>query len=154
MAGGDGAEEREARYRDEGYWRDDLLTALLYSHAQAKPEQRAVIDGKVRITWSGLLTAARKAAGALSAAGVGPDDVVSTQLPNGADIVILHLGIELLGAIHNPLAIQFREHELTQIAKLVEPKLVVHPGTLDGIDYAAIHAGADFGTGGVAGVEQ
>jgi acyl-CoA synthetase (AMP-forming)/AMP-acid ligase II len=80
-----------------------------------------------------------------------PGDVVSTQLPNGADMVVLHLAVELAGGMHNPLAVQFREHELSQIAGLVRPTLVIHPGPLDGIDYSAIHARADLGESATVG---
>ena len=130
----------EAGYRDAGYWDQELLTQCVTRHARSKANEIAVVDGNNRLTWHELELEARRAAGALRDKGVGERDIVSTQLPNGADIVIMHLATELLGAVHNPLAVQFREHELNQVTELLGSKVVVHPGVLDGIDYHAIHA--------------
>jgi non-ribosomal peptide synthetase component E (peptide arylation enzyme) len=138
------------RYRESGFWRDELLTDRVASHARAKPSAIAIVDGEDELTWHELFLAARQAAAQLTSAGVTRHDVVSTQLPNGSDIVVLHLAIELLGGIHNPLAVQFREHELNQIAALVQPKIVIHPGQLDGIDYSVIHANTAMGKAGKA----
>ena len=65
---------------------------------------------------------------------------MSSQLPNSADVVVLHVAVELAGGIHNPLAVQFREHEIDQIVGLLGSRLVLHPGTWHDVDYAAIHA--------------
>lgn len=139
-----------ARYRELGYWREELLTHRIFDHARRWPDRTAVIDGQTRLSWSDLSTKALSAAGTLRDRNVTQYDVVSTQLPNGIDIIVMHLAIELLGAIHNPLAIQFREHELNQIAELLGSKMVVHPGFLDGIDYGAIHARTAAGHSGKA----
>ena len=108
------------------------------------------MDGDVRLTWESLWSRVLDSAHTLVRKGVGRGDVVSTQLPNGIDIVVLHLATELVGAIHNPLAIQFREHELNQIDDLMRPVLVVHPGDLDGRDYSTIHARTNAGSDGRA----
>lgn len=137
-----------AGYRDRGYWQEQLLSGCVSAHAATKPNATAVTDGKGRLTWSELLVAAKGAAVRLSMLGVTEGDVVSTQLPNGIGIVVMHLAVELLGAVHHPLAVQFREYELNQVAGIVQPALVVHPGIHDGVDYAAIHAATNPGAAG------
>jgi acyl-CoA synthetase (AMP-forming)/AMP-acid ligase II len=137
------------RFRDEGWWREGLLTDEVRAWAARRPDALALVDGGLRLTWSQLWGRAVRAAGSLQAAGVRPGDVVSTQLPNGVDIVVLHLAAELAGAVHNPLAVQFREHELDQIGELMRPTLVVHPESADDeVDYAAVHARTAAGRSG------
>ncbi len=142
--------EPSRRFRDEGYWRDDLLTDHVRSHAERDPSGTAIVDGARRLSWAQLWAASARCAQRLRELGVSAGEVVSTQLPNGAEIVALHLATELVGAAHNPLAVQFREYELGQVADIMEPTLVIHPGILDGIDYGAIHAGTKAGRSGRA----
>jgi len=142
--------DRAVRYREEGLWREERLSDDVRRHAARAGDALALVDGGLRLRWSELWERARQSAAALAAAGVGRGDVVSTQLPNGADCVVLHLAIELLGAVHNPLAVQFREHELDQISGLLGSRLVIHPGRRRDVDYAALHARSAAGRAGRA----
>jgi acyl-CoA synthetase (AMP-forming)/AMP-acid ligase II len=128
------------RYRDEGWWRPELLTDHVRAWAAKLPYVTAVVDGPLRLTWAQLWDSARRTAAQLARLGVGAGDVVSTQLPNGVEIIVSHLAAELVGAVHNPVALQFRTHELDQIHSLLEPKLMVYPATAQRDDFAAIHA--------------
>jgi acyl-CoA synthetase (AMP-forming)/AMP-acid ligase II len=142
------AEQDARRWRDEGLWRTERLTDYVRRWAAETPDRDAVVDGDRRVTWAQLLERARAAAAALQDLGVAPGDVVSTQMPNSLDMVVLHLGVELAGAVHNPLAVQFRQHELDQIGGILQPRLVVHPGVVRGVDYAEIHAATEAGRSG------
>jgi acyl-coenzyme A synthetase/AMP-(fatty) acid ligase len=128
------------RYRAEGWWRDARLTDDVRRWVSTRGDRIAVVDERRRITRSELWREARAAAVVLSGLGVGSGDIVSSQLPNGVDVVVLHIAVELAGAIHNPLAVQFREHELDQVYGLLDSKIVVHPRTWRGVDYAKVHA--------------
>ena len=128
------------RYRDEGWWRPELLTDHVRAWAAKLPYVTAVVDGPLRLTWAQLWDSARRTAAQLARLGVGAGNVVSTQLPNGVEIIVSHLAAELVGAVHNPVALQFRTHELDQIHSLLEPKLMVYPATTQRDDFAAIHA--------------
>jgi len=136
------------RYRAEGWWREDLLTDVVRRWASAQGDRVAVLDEHRRITWSQLWAEARAAAGALVRLGVGPGDIVSSQLPNGADVVVLHVAVELAGGIHNPLAVQFRAHEIDQVYGLLGSRLVLHPDTWHGVDYSAVHGASKAATDG------
>jgi acyl-CoA synthetase (AMP-forming)/AMP-acid ligase II len=133
------------RYRDEGWWRSELLTDDVRRFAQASGDRTAVVDGARRFTYAELWSESRRVAAVLSSLGVTPGDVVSSQLPNGWECVVVHLAAELAGAIHNPLAIQFREHEIDQVTNLLDTALVINPGSYRGTDYAAIHAATTGG---------
>lgn len=142
------AELDHQRWREQGLWRSERLTDYVRRWATDTPDRDAVVDGDRRVTWSQLLERSRAAAAALQDLGVSAGEVVSTQMPNSLDMVVLHLGVELLGAVHNPLAVQFRQHELDQIGGILEPRLVLHPGELRGVDYAAVHADTAAGRAG------
>jgi len=142
------AETDHQRWREQGFWRRERLTDYVRRWAEQTPDRDAVVDGERRCTWAELLERSRAAAAALTALGCAPGDVVSTQMPNSLDMVVLHLGVELMGGVHNPLAVQFRQHELDQIGGILQPRLVLHPGTLRGTDYAAIHAATEAGRSG------
>jgi cyclohexanecarboxylate-CoA ligase len=142
------AEADHQRWRDQGLWRTERLTDYVRRWAAQTPHRDAVVDGERRVSWAQLLERSRAAAAALMQLGCAPGDVVSTQMPNSLDMVVLHLGVELMGAVHNPLAVQFRQHELDQIGGILQPRLVVHPGELRGVDYAAIHASTEAGRAG------
>lgn len=141
------------RYRHQGWWRGDRLTDDVRRWASTRGDQLAVVDEHRRITWSQLWNEARAAAAALQRLGVGPGDIVSSQLPNSADVVVLHVATELAGGIHNPLAVQFREHEIDQIVGLLGSTLVLHPGTWHDVDYAAIHAAYILNTSGTVAMK-
>jgi acyl-CoA synthetase (AMP-forming)/AMP-acid ligase II len=131
-------EQDHERYRDEGWWREDRLTDHVRRWAASQGDRVAVIDEHRRITWHELWREARAAAAALQRLGLGHGEIVSSQLPNSVDVVVLHVAVELAGGIHNPLAVQFREHEIDQIYGLLGSTLVLHPGTWRDVDYAAV----------------
>jgi acyl-coenzyme A synthetase/AMP-(fatty) acid ligase len=133
------------RYRDEGWWQDDRLTDDVRRHAKTGGARIAVVDGERRFSYADLWREAQRIGAALTALGVSQGDVVSSQLPNGWECVVVHLASELAGAIHNPLAIQFREHEIDQVTNLLDTKLVVNPGVYRETDFAAIHAATQGG---------
>ena len=143
-------DDRAVAYRNEGLWRPELLTDHVREHVRSKANCKALVDDDGAVTWSELWALAQRSGAALSERGVVRGDIVSTQLPNARAMVVLHLAIELIGAIHNPLAMQFREHELDQLGQLLAPRLVVHPGQVGDIDYAAIHGRTASGRSGVS----
>ncbi|MEX0666399.1 MAG: AMP-binding protein [Acidimicrobiia bacterium] len=141
-------EQDHERYRSEGWWREDRLTDDVHRWASTQGDRVAVIDEHRRITWAELWNEARATAAALQRLGIGPGDIVSSQLPNGADVVVLHVAVELVGGVHNPLAVQFREHEIDQVYGLLGSRLVLHPGTWRDVDYGAIQRATQAATDG------
>lgn len=133
------------RYREEGWWRPERLTDDVRRLATSGPDRPAVVDGDRRFTYGDLWGETRRVAARLAGLDVRPGDVVSSQLPNGWECVVLHLAVELANAVHNPLAIQFREYEIDQVTNLLDSALVVNPGVHRGTDYAAIHASTTGG---------
>jgi acyl-CoA synthetase (AMP-forming)/AMP-acid ligase II len=71
----------------------------------------------------------RAVAGALRARGVGPGSVVSWQLTNELDTLVLMLALSLVRAVQNPLLHTLREREVTFICAQMNTELLVTTGS-------------------------
>jgi cyclohexanecarboxylate-CoA ligase len=79
------------------------FASRLAEHASRRPHALALVAGDTRLTYGALADRVARVAATLARAGVGPDCVVSSQLPNGAEAFVLALAVNHLGAIHNPI---------------------------------------------------
>lgn len=132
--------ERVAELTAAGWWRNETLDAFLDRWARERPDKPAVVDAGGRLTWSGLARAVERVAHGLRAAGVEPDSVVSTQLPNWNEWVLLALACLRLGAILNPIPPTYRANELRFILGTLESRAFVIPARFRGHDYVAMAA--------------
>ena len=62
-------------------------------------------------------------------------DVISFQLPNWNEFVILHFAVTRIGAISNPLIPIYREREIGFMVKMAESKMIVIPDEFRGFNY-------------------
>ena len=74
----------------------------------------------------------------LAAAGIGPGDVVSCQLPNCNEWIILALATIELGAVLNPIPPTYRANELRFILNALEARALVVPARFRNHDHAAM----------------
>jgi cyclohexanecarboxylate-CoA ligase len=79
------------------------FAARLARWAAQRPDHLAVVDGARRVTYRELDALVAAVATALATEGVGPGDVVSSQLPNGLEAVALCLANDRLGCVHHPI---------------------------------------------------
>jgi cyclohexanecarboxylate-CoA ligase len=117
-------EEVEA-HRSSGRWPGTLLGQHLRHAADRHPDKPALIDARGRLTYGELATAVDEAALGLLDLGVRGGDVVTVQLPNWSEFVVLRLALERMGAIVNPIAPVFREHEVSDMLRLARPVAAV-----------------------------
>src|SRR5574341_742479 len=123
------SEERIRRESGRGVWPNRVVTDYLDRWAAEKPQATALV------VWE--LEAARAAA-ALEHSGVRAGDVVSFQLPNWWQFVVLYLATVRLGAVANPLMPIFRSRELSFMLRQAEPRVFVSPLRFRGFDHAAL----------------
>ncbi len=71
-----------------------------------------MIDGARRLTYAELDAFVDSIAARLRGHGVGPGDVVTSQLPNGIEALALCLAANRLGAVHNPVVATYRQREI------------------------------------------
>jgi cyclohexanecarboxylate-CoA ligase len=131
---------RRDRARLAGHWQDRLVDAYVASAAAMRPEAVAVVDGVATLTYQNLERSVRAASASLAALGVGRGEVVSWQLPNWHEAVILHHAVLRLGAVSNPIVPIYRHREVGYILRQAESQVVVVPGDFRGFDYPAMIA--------------
>ena len=131
---------RRDRARLAGHWQDRLVDAYVAGAAAERPGAVAVVDGAATLTYGHLERSVRAVAASLAALGVGRGEVVSWQLPNWHEAVILHHAVLRLGAVSNPIVPIYRHREVGYILRQAESQVVVVPGDFRGFDYQAMIA--------------
>lgn len=131
--------EEAALYRRAGCWRDEDLGSYLQWAAREFGEKVAVVDRARRVTFAEVAAQVERVAAAFAARGVGPGDVVSFQLPNWLEAIVVFHAAARLGAVANPIVPIYRAHELRFILRQARSKLVVVPGRFRGFDYAQLY---------------
>ncbi|MBY6682302.1 AMP-binding protein [Rhodococcus sp. BP-316] len=109
------ADELVREYRARGHWSDDTVGSLLTRCAAARPDALAVVDGDRRSTFGDIERDASRLALSLQRLGVSRDSVVSFQLPNCVEAVIVFHAVMKLGAVANPIVPIYREQEVSFI---------------------------------------
>lgn len=104
------------------------MTAATFAHALAQwtarqPAKTAVVDANRRLTYAELDVAVDGLAAGLRLRGIQPGDVVSSQLPNCIESMLLCFAADRLGAVHNPIVTIYREREVTFIRQQAESAL-------------------------------
>jgi cyclohexanecarboxylate-CoA ligase len=127
-----------------GLWLDRTINDELDACVAHCPDREALVAVRVeagdtrRFTYRELATMADRIAVGLSRLGVGRDDVVSMQLPNGWPFTALYLACSRIGAVLNPLMPIFRERELSFMLGHGESKVLVVPKRFRGFDHEAM----------------
>jgi cyclohexanecarboxylate-CoA ligase len=121
-----------------GYWLNRTITDYLDEAAAATPDKVAFVDARRRITYGELRRQVDRCALGLLELGVTPGDVVSFQLPNWIEWVVVHFAATRIGAVSNPLIPIYREREVGFMVGLARSKVVVVPREFRGFDYPAM----------------
>lgn len=123
---------------EAGLWRGQIITDFLDAFAASWPDKLAIIDRRGVCSYGELQRLSVRCAAGLLALGLGRQDVVSLQLPNSREWVILHIAATRIGAITNPLVPMYRERELEFMLRLAETRLLVVPDRFRNYDHAAM----------------
>jgi len=134
-------QQRIDAMRAGGWWRDENLLDHFDAALQACPDAIAIVDyrtetgEKILVTYRQLADRAERVAVALAHYGIEKQDVVSFQLPNWWEFVVINLACLRIGAVSNPLMPIFREHELSFMVDFAESKILIIPKTFRGFDH-------------------
>ena len=128
------------RFRAAGHWRDRTVDHFLERAATLYPDTVAVIDGDRRLTFADVERESLRLAAALYDRGVRPGDVVSFQLPNSADAVVVFHAIHRVRGVANPIVPIYREREVGFILGQAGTTVAFVPGTHRGFDHVAMYA--------------
>jgi acyl-CoA synthetase (AMP-forming)/AMP-acid ligase II len=97
----------------------------LYSMAENRPTQAAMLAGDQFWTYSRLLSETERLAKAMLARGVKPGDRVALHMANVPQMVIAYYACFRIGAIAAPLNIRIKTAELRPILKQLRPALYI-----------------------------
>jgi cyclohexanecarboxylate-CoA ligase len=128
------------RYCATGWWPDRLLNDALAVAVARTPARTAIADTRGRMTYAAVQGQVEQCALGLLAIGIRHGDVVTAQLPNWNEFVVLTLALERIGAVVNPVAPIFRHHELRVMLRLAHSATAVIPEKFRGWDYPAMYA--------------
>lgn len=104
--------------------------------ARRWPNQSAVVDGSVVLTFSDVADQLRQVASALTAAGVQVGDRVGLWAPNSAHWITAALGIQGAGAWLVPLNTRFKPAEASYILERTDASALIVVDEFLGIDFA------------------
>ena len=124
--------ERAGAYRRAGLWDDATLSGAVADaagrHPRARPSSTATAARSTAMaSWARDVSAV---AAWLEARGVGPGDVVSIQLPNWYETVVVAVATQAVGAVINPLLPIYRRRELLHVFTVAASKVVCTPAQL------------------------
>jgi acyl-CoA synthetase len=136
------SEARRRRYRKLGLWHEQSLGGFVDHQlgANARSEVRFWAEGGYVGTCADIRERARRFAGGLVAAGVRPGDVVSYQLPNRVEALVVLYGAAMAGAVLVPIVHFYGPKELTFILGQSGSLLHVTSATQGGMDSHALEA--------------
>jgi len=127
--------DRRRLHEARGEWPLPNLTTILDERARATPDRVIFVTDAERVTAADLRARAERLAAGLENLGLGPGDVVSWQLPNWLEGVLLSFAIDRIGAISNPIIPIYREREVSFIARQAGSRALVVPGVVRGFDH-------------------
>jgi long-chain acyl-CoA synthetase len=119
------------------------------------PDRLAVVYEGDRLTYDGLYDDVRRCAQVMYDRGVRPQDKVAFILPNRAEVIIVYLAIEYMGAVAVPMNFRLIPREIAYLANSVDAKMLLfdqrfedriqeaRPELHDGIDMVAV--GKEYG---------
>ncbi len=128
------------RHVREGLWSNRTLDDSLRAHARERGDRLALVDRRWRLTYAELDRLAARVACGLRHLGLGPGDVISLQLPNWAEWLIVHCAATKIGAVTNSIGAVYREREVGYILAHAETALMVIPDVFRGFSYTGMLA--------------
>ena len=129
-------DRRRLAYLASGAWDGTTLPGRVAAHATARPDARAVLDEHgAHLTYGDLWARATSVARFLGEQDIGAGDVVSVQLPNRLETVVVALGVLASGAVINPLLPNYRSRELAHVFETARPLAIFAPGTYRDFDH-------------------
>lgn len=120
-------------------WTAQPLAMLARQHAERAPDTVAFLNQDQHPgTYASLLTDAEALAVGLWDLGLRPGDVISFQLPNWMEAVLVDIAASLLGLVCNPIVPIYRGAEVGLILADCKSRLIFIPDTYRGFDYRSM----------------
>ena len=127
--------------RDGALWGNTTIAQAAWRKAQERPDEVAIyLEGEASITYGSIADEARRLVTGLQTLGMKAGDVISFQLPNWRESVVVDIAASAMGLIANPVIPIYRDHELRFILKDVGARLIYIPERVRRLG-VSVHAG-------------
>jgi non-ribosomal peptide synthetase component E (peptide arylation enzyme) len=134
------SDERQRQIEGGGLWLNRPITDAFDEAVTQTPGKTLVVAaGGVRWTYQFVADQVSVLAQSLADMGLGHGDIISVQLPNWAEFLIIYLAATRLGAITNPLLPMYRAKELGHILEFAKSKIVFIPSTFRHFPYTDLY---------------
>ena len=128
-------EEDAQKYSKNRWWLGITLGDVLDRINSIFPKKEALVDDRVRLTYSELRARVDRLAVGLMDLGIAKGDVVLLQLPNWAEFVYSYFALQKIGSIPILLISGYRQLEVSHLARLTEAKAWIVPDLYRNINY-------------------
>lgn len=134
------SKEDARRYTRFGWWAGITFGDLLDKAADVYPGKVALVDDRVRLTYSELRERVDRLAIGFADLGIARGETALLQLPNWAEFVCSFFALEKIGAVPVLLIPGYRQLEVSHIARLAEARAWIVPDSYRKIDYRPVIA--------------
>ena len=131
--------------RDGKLWGDMTIAQGAWQKAQQRPDEVAIyLEGESPITYASIADEARRLVTGLRSLGLRQGDVISFQLPNWRESVVVDIAASAMGLVVNPVIPIYRDHELRFILQDARTRLIYIPEQIRSLEFpsmlASLHA--------------
>jgi len=127
--------------RDADTWSNITIADGAWKKAAATPDEVAIyLEDEPAITYGSVAEQARRLITGLQQLGLEQGDVISFQLPNWRESVVLDIAASAMGLIVNPVIPIYRDRELRFILKDARTKLIYIPERIRSLEFPSMIA--------------
>lgn len=130
---------RAKNYVERGLWLNRTLIDIFDEHVANHPDKLACVSRSGRWTYREVAEKVEVLAANLARLGIGHGDVISVQLPNRGEFLLIHLAATRIGAVTNGLLPIYRSKDISYILGLARSKVAIIPDTFRNYDYPATY---------------
>jgi len=126
------------RYLDDGLWRAETLDTWLARAVEARPEAPAIIHAGGEVSYAEFADQIGHVAAGLADLGLGRGDVICTQLPNIVEMLVSHLAIARIGAVHQTIHMPYGAKDIAFHLEHSKAKAIITLSALKDFDLAGV----------------
>lgn len=131
-------DEMVRHYTDTGRWTGVTLRHCALRCARQFPDRIAIVEGGVQLRFGEVLQQALRLAATMRKRGLKAGDVLSFQLPNWYETLVINVAAAIGGFICNPIVPIYRDAEVGFILRESRTKILFIPEAFRGIEYLSM----------------
>jgi non-ribosomal peptide synthetase component E (peptide arylation enzyme) len=129
--------EDAEEYSTKRWWLGITLGDMLDKTADLYPKKEALVDDRVRLSYSELRERVDKLAVGFFKLGIEKGDTVLLQLPNWAEYVYSYFALQKIGGVPVLLISGYSQFEVSHLCQLTEARAWIVPDAYRKIDYTS-----------------